>query len=64
VKADVDPSVDRTKDVTIAVDSTGIKVSNRGEWIRRKWAVKKGVRQVPRGRGRQDRKDVVGGGDG
>ena len=42
VKVDIDPSVDRTKDVTIAVDSTGIKVSNRGEWIRQKWAVKRG----------------------
>jgi len=42
VKVEVDPSVDRTKDVTIAVDSTGIKVSNRGEWIRQKWAVKRG----------------------
>jgi len=42
VKVEVDPTVDRTKDVTIAVDSTGIKVSNRGEWIRQKWAVKRG----------------------
>src|SRR5712691_8368529 len=42
VKVEVDPSVDRTKDVTIAVDSTGIKVSNRGEWIRQKWSVKRG----------------------
>jgi hypothetical protein len=42
VRVDIDPSVDRTKDVTIAVDSTGIKVSNRGEWIRQKWAVKRG----------------------
>jgi len=42
VKVDIDPSVDRRKDVTIAVDSTGIKVSNRGEWIRHKWSVKRG----------------------
>ena len=42
VRVEIDPSVDRTKDVTIAVDSTGIKVSNRGEWIRQKWAVKRG----------------------
>ena len=42
VKVDIDPSVDRTKDVTIAVDSTGIKVSNRGEWMRQKWSVKRG----------------------
>jgi hypothetical protein len=24
-------------DIVIAIDSTGIKVSNRGEWIRYKW---------------------------
>ena len=36
IKVELDPSVDMTKDVTIAVDSTGIKVSNRGEWIRQK----------------------------
>ena len=42
VKVDIDPGVDRRKDVTIAVDSTGIKVSNRGEWIRHKWQVKRG----------------------
>jgi hypothetical protein len=46
VKVDIDPSVDRTKDVTMAVDSTGIKVSNRGEWIRQKWAVKRGFVKV------------------
>jgi hypothetical protein len=34
---DIDPNVDIAKDVTIAVDSTGIKVSNRGEWIKEKW---------------------------
>jgi hypothetical protein len=42
VKIELDPDVDPEKDVTIAVDSTGIKVSNRGEWIRQKWAVKRG----------------------
>ena len=42
IKVELDPSVDRTKDVTIAVDSTGIKVSNRGELIRQKWKVKRG----------------------
>ena len=29
-------------DVVIALDSTGIKVDNRGEWIRHKWHVRKG----------------------
>jgi len=28
--------------IVVAVDSTGMKVSNRGEWIRHKWKVKKG----------------------
>lgn len=46
VKVELDPDVDRTKDVTIAVDSTGIKVSNRGEWIRHKWRVKRGFIKV------------------
>jgi hypothetical protein len=30
----------------IAIDSTGIKVSNRGEWIRHKWNVKKGYLKI------------------
>lgn len=42
----LDPNVDWDEDVTIAVDSTGIKVSNRGEWIRQKWAVKRGFIKV------------------
>lgn len=29
-------------DVIVALDSTGMKVSSRGEWIRHKWKVKKG----------------------
>ncbi len=27
--------------ITIAIDSTGIKVTNRGRWMRKKWNVKK-----------------------
>ncbi len=46
VKIELDPDVDPEQDVTIAVDSTGIKVSNRGEWIRQKWAVKRGFIKV------------------
>ena len=30
----------------IAIDSTGIKVSNRGEWIRHKWNVKRGYLKI------------------
>jgi hypothetical protein len=46
ISVELDPSVDPDEDVTIAVDSTGIKVSNRGEWIRQKWAVKRGFIKV------------------
>jgi hypothetical protein len=46
VSVELDPDVDPDRDVTIAVDSTGIKVSNRGEWIRHKWAVKRGFIKV------------------
>lgn len=46
MKADLASSVALDKDVTIAVDSTGIKVSNRGELIRRKWKVKRGFIKV------------------
>jgi hypothetical protein len=38
VKVRLNPEVNLEKDlITIAVDSTGIKVTNRGEWIREKW---------------------------
>ena len=38
VKVHLNPEVNFEKDIiTIAVDSTGIKVTNRGEWIREKW---------------------------
>ena len=30
----------------IAVDSTGIKITNRGEWIRHKWNVKRGYLKI------------------
>jgi len=30
----------------IAIDSTGVKVSNRGEWIRHKWKVKRGYLKI------------------
>jgi hypothetical protein len=46
MKVDLAPSVALDKDVTIAVDSTGIKVSNRGEWIHKKWRVQRGFIKV------------------
>jgi len=30
----------------IAIDSTGVKVTNRGEWIRHKWKVKTGYLKI------------------
>ena len=30
------------KDVVISLDSTGVKVTNRGEWMREKWKVRRG----------------------
>jgi hypothetical protein len=42
MKVDLASTVDLDKDVTIAVDSSGIKVSNRGEWIHKKWRIQRG----------------------
>jgi hypothetical protein len=33
-------------DIVIALDSTGIKVDNRGEWMRHKWHVRKGYLKI------------------
>jgi hypothetical protein len=33
-------------DIIIALDSTGIKVSNRGEWMRHKWHVRRGYLKI------------------
>ena len=38
---DGDGEINESEDVTIAIDSTGIKVTNRGQWLRDKWFVKK-----------------------
>jgi len=40
----IDPKVG--KDITIAIDSTGIKVANRGEWIRDKWKKRRGFIKI------------------
>ena len=29
------------KDIIIAIDSTGIKVTNRGQWMQEKWNIKR-----------------------
>ena len=33
-------------DIVIALDSTGIKVANRGEWMHHKWHVRKGYLKI------------------
>ena len=35
--------IERTLDeyIVIAIDSTGIKITNRGQWMNRKWKVRK-----------------------
>jgi hypothetical protein len=33
-------------DIIIALDSTGIKIANRGEWLRHKWNVRKGYLKI------------------
>jgi hypothetical protein len=42
----LDPQVDPNQELTIAVDSSGIKVSNRGEWLRDKWKLRKGFIKI------------------
>jgi hypothetical protein len=45
----VDIKIDKrigNDDIVIALDSTGIKVANRGEWIRDKWHVRRGCLKI------------------
>ena len=47
VKVELDQSVAQgEEDIVIALDSSGIKVSNRGEWIRQKWKVRRGFIKI------------------
>jgi hypothetical protein len=41
-KLELVPEIDKTKTYRVAVDATGNKFSNRGEYIRHKWKVKRG----------------------
>ena len=34
------------RDIVIAVDSTGVKVANRGEWMRQKWQKRRGFLKI------------------
>ena len=46
MKINLDPKINPEKDdIVVAVDSTGIKVTNRGEWILDKWKKKRRIRK-------------------
>ena len=45
-KQDIRISEDVGNEVVIALDSTGIKVANRGEWMRHKWQVRRGYLKI------------------
>ncbi len=38
--------VDSNEDLVIALDASGIKVANRGDWIRHKWKVRRGYLKI------------------
>ena len=41
-----DALIDSDEDVVIALDASGIKVSNRGDWIRHKWKKRRGYLKI------------------
>ena len=45
-KLDIEINEHVGNNIVIAVDSTGIKVPNRGEWIRHKWNVRRGYLKI------------------
>lgn len=45
IQLDLD-DVEEDEPVTIAVDASGLKVTNRGDWIRRRWRPRKGYLKV------------------
>ncbi|MHA1712020.1 MAG: transposase [Candidatus Freyarchaeota archaeon] len=42
----LNPNIDREQDLVIALDASGIKVTNRGEWMRRRWKARRGYLMV------------------
>ncbi len=46
IKIDANNSSLHDDNFVIAIDSTGVKVTNRGEWIRHKWKVKRGYLKI------------------
>ena len=45
-KLDIKVNPNIGKDVVIAIDSTGVKVANRGGWIRHKWKIRRGFLKI------------------
>jgi hypothetical protein len=43
---DLKPHIDPRRPVTIAVDASGVKVADRGEWIRMKWRRRRGFPKI------------------
>ena len=43
---DLEPRLDPDERVTIAVDASGIKVTDRGEWMRTKWRRRRGFLKI------------------
>ena len=48
-------------DIVIALDSTGIKVANRGEWMRHKWHVRKGYLKIRSSRYQEEKNPIFRG---
>ena len=46
LKPMLEPRLDPEEPVTIAVDASGIKVADRGEWIRRRWKRRRGFLKI------------------
>jgi hypothetical protein len=46
ISSDDKSSLQHDDNFVIAIDSTGLKVTNRGEWIRHKWKVKRGYLKI------------------
>ena len=44
----IDSTIDgsRKDEIVLAIDSTGIKVANRGEWMRQKWQKRRGFLKI------------------
>ena len=42
----IDNSIGDNNEIILAIDSTGIKVTNRGEWMRQKWHMRRGFLKI------------------